>query len=193
MRVACLGTSANPPHLGHLRLSRQLLKNKLVDEVWVIPCRKHSFDKPLLPWKHRWKMVKLMEEPGIRACDIEKNIPGKNYTIKTVRFLRRRYPTYKFYWIIGTDIVKTEDYKKWKNWPELKKKIKFLVVSRSGYKIKKPKDKCFSLLKNIQGSYISSTLIRRRLKENLPIEHLVPKKIANYLKYLKKHNLIRYE
>lgn len=189
MRIACLGTSANPLHSAHVLIIKQILKLNLADEVWIIPCRKHAFDKELLDWKYRWKMVKMLEKKGIKACDIEAKQKGKNYTINTVRSLKEKYPQHKFYWIIGSDLIANEGYKKWKNWSQLKDEIQFLIVERPGYKDVKITEKYF-IKTGIRGYNISSTLIRKRLKKSLSIDSLVPKKIAQYLIHLKNNNLI---
>lgn len=191
MRIACLGTSANPPHLSHLLIARRILGHDLADEVWLIPCWEHVFDKKLWPYKYRWKMTKMLEEKGIRACDIEIKRKGKSYTIDTVMALKKKYPQHKFYWTVGSDLIVSGEYKKWSSWPQLKKEIRFLLIKRPGYSTAKAREKCF-IKTNIHGSSVSSTLIRGRLKRSLDIDSLVPNKIAQYLKYLKKHNLINF-
>ncbi len=191
MRIACLGTSANPPHLGHLEIAKQILKQNLVDQVWLIPCRKHVFNKKLWPRQFRWEMVKMLEQPGIKACDIELQRKGKSYTFDTVIALKEKYPQHKFYWIVGSDLVVSGEYKKWEIWPQLKKEIQFLLIQRPGYSIAKVREKCF-IKTGIRGNYISSTLIRERLKKSLEINDLVPLKIAQYIKYLKKYSLIKF-
>lgn len=189
MRIAVLGTSSNPPHNDHIFIAREVLRHKFADEVWVVPCRSHVFDKSLWPRKYRWKMTKLLEEKGIRACDIEINRPGKSYTLDTVLLLKKKYPQHTFYWIVGSDLIISGEYKKWKEWPRLKKEIQFLLIRRPGYAITPATEKCF-IKTGICGSNLSSTFIRKRLKNSLPIDLFVPKKIAKYIKYLKNRNLI---
>ncbi len=190
MKIACLGTSANPPHLGHLKIAQMLLRKKLVDQVWIIPSYHHAFGKPLLPWKYRWAMVKMLTNKKIKACDIETKRRGKSYTVGTVLALKKRYPQHQFYWVIGVDIVQKKEYLKWHKWNQLKKEINFIALQRSGYKLYRP----LKIFSNIIKFHvpISSTEIRRRLTKNLPINSLVPPRIAEYLQYLKNHNLLTY-
>jgi len=193
MKIACLGTSANPPHLGHVEIARRILKNKLVDEIWLIPCYRHAFNKKMLPWKYRWQMIKMLETPKIKACDIESRLKQKSYTINTVLALKKHYQQHTFYWLIGSDIVFSGEYKKWKNWPRLKREIKFIVVKRTGYPLPSKLPRYFINSKTLTHRNISSTEIRRKLSQNLSITALVPKKIAFYLKYLKKNKLLKYK
>ncbi|MDA2936307.1 nicotinate-nicotinamide nucleotide adenylyltransferase [Patescibacteria group bacterium AH-259-L05] len=190
MRIAALGTSANPPHNDHVFIAREILKRNFADEVWLVPCRSHVFNKPLWPRQYRWKMTKLLEERGVRACDIEINKPGKSYTLDSVLALKKKYPQHTFYWIVGSDLIVSGEYKKWKSWPRLKKEIQFLLIKRPGYAMMPATEKCF-IKTGICGSNLSSTLVRKHLKKSLPIDSLVPKKIAQYLKYLKKNHLIK--
>ena len=190
MKIACLGTSANPPHLGHVKIAQLLLKRHLADQIWIIPSYHHVFGKPLLPWKYRWAMVKMITNKKIKACDIEKNRRGKSYTIDTVLALQNKYPQHKFYWIIGSDIVKKGEYLKWHKWSYLKQKINFIVIQRSGYKVGRY-PKTFNHILRLN-TPISSTEIRRHLAFHQPIDKLVPPKIAKYLKYLQKHHLLKY-
>jgi nicotinate-nucleotide adenylyltransferase len=191
MKIACLGTSANPPHLGHLKIAQIILRKKLVDQVWIIPSHHHAFGKPLLPWKCRWSMVKMLTNKRIKACDIESKRRGKSYTVGTVLALKKQYPQHEFYWIIGADIVQKKEYLKWHKWEQLKNNINFIVLQRSGYVLSKP-SKVFNKIIKFDVP-ISSTQIRSRLSKNLSINRLVTPKIAKYLKYLQNHNLLSYK
>lgn len=185
-KIGCLGLSADPPHLGHLEIARLLLRKKLVDEIWLIPCYAHSFGKPLSEPRHRWQMAKLLERPGIKVSDVEFSRKGKSYTIDTIKILKEKYPSYQFFWIIGSDIVKSKSYERWKDWDTLKALINFLVVSREGFKIEDlPAN--FILIEG-KISNISSTNIRERVRHGFSIEKLVPQKVKEYIE---KHNLYK--
>ena len=181
MTIACFGLSANPPHQVHLLVAQEILKKTSVKEIWFIPCWQHSFNKKLAPARHRWNMVKLMEQPGIKCSDIEFLRKGISYTIDTVHILRKKYSRKEFVWIIGSDIVKNQSYKKWRDWQKLSKEIKFWVVQRQGFKVaQRSLPACFVLLP-IKTPNISSTLIRDRLKKGLSIKKLTIPKIEKYI------------
>ena len=183
-KIGCLGFSANPPHLGHSEVARLFLRKKLVDEIWLIPCFAHPFNKELASVEHRWRMAKLLEGKRIKVSDIEIARGGKSYTIDTVRELYVKYQDCEFSWIIGSDIVKTKSCKKWKDWGKLRELIDFLVIVRPGYEIKKlPTGFIFAgrATKNI-----SSTEIREKVRCGLPIDGLAPPAVKEYIE---KHNL----
>ena len=179
-KIACLGFAADPPHLGHLQIARFVLDNNLANEVWLIPCFKHPCGKSLSSPERRFGMAKLLEEKGIRVSDIEFSRKGKSYTIDTVKILKKKFPNYDFFWVIGSDIVKTKSYKKWKNWAELVSLIKFLVIPRAGFKIKKVSSPL--ILAKAMIDKISSSEIRARVKQGLSIEKFVTPKTKEYIR-----------
>lgn len=181
--IACLGLSANPPHVGHLYAARQILKKGYADEVWLIPCNQHNFKRGLWPKKYRWRMTKLMEEKGIKASDIELKRGGVSYTIDTVRELKEKYPSYTFVWVLGSDIVAYESYLRWHNWRALCGRITFFVIRRPGFPVPNaPKlPRCFHVT-SIRAPNISSTEVRGRLKQKQSIKNLVTAETEKYIK-----------
>ena len=178
-KIGLLGLAANPPHNGHLETAKLILKKKLVDAVWLGPCYSHPFNKSLIPFKHRYEMALLMGSKEIQATNVEFRLKGKSYTIKTVKALQGEYPRCDFSWIVGSDIVKSGSYKKWKGWKELASLIDFLVVDRHGFKIKNFPAEFIHVKGRI--SEISSTEIREKIRRGLPIDDLVPPKIKGYI------------
>lgn len=178
-RVALLGLSADPPHRGHLEMARLLLKKKAADEVWLIPCNKHCFGKKLASPKHRWQMVKLLEQHGIKANSVELSRKGKSYAIDTVMNLKKKYTDCIFSWVVGSDIVKTKSYLKWKDWKILSAMVDFLVIPRKGYGIAKIPPEFIPITGRI--SDVSSTEVRKKIRLGLPIKHLVPERIKEYI------------
>lgn len=185
-KIGLLGLAANPPHNGHLEVARLVLKKKLVDLMWLVPCYRHSFDKFLVSPEDRWKMTLLMESKEIQVTNIEFRLKGISYTIKTVKALKEEYPNCDFFWIVGSDIVKSGSYKKWKDWEELSSLIDFLVVPRQGFKVKKMPAGFIPVKGKIRAA--SSTEIRERVRQGLSIKDLVPPKIREYIE---KHNLYK--
>lgn len=185
-KIGLLGLSADPPHNGHWEIVQLLLKKKVLDEVWLVPCYEHPFGKPLSKPEYRWQMTKLLEMPGIKVSDVELSRKGKSYTIDTIRSLKEKYPHCKFFWVIGSDIALTGSFLRWKDWETLAFSADFLIVPRPGYKI----EKLFLGFTLVEGevSDISSSEIRERVRHGLPIDNLVPLKVREYIK---KHNLYK--
>lgn len=191
MDIAILGGSFDPPHRGHTAVTNRLLKIYHFDEVWLMPCYQHPFNKNLSSPDTRYEMTKYLERGRVKvsACEIKKKIIS--YTIDTLRFLTKKYPQDKLCWIIGTDQV--DDFTKWKEWKEIINNFKLIVVPRTGFKKAKKELKNISKLvrvpkniilidkKEFPPIYISSTLTRKKARENKSILNMVPKKIGQYI------------
>lgn len=181
MKIGLLGGSFNPIHNSHVRIIKTLLKKSLVDEVRLIPCKKHAFDKSLASAKDRIAMIRLAIKniPDVKICRIELKSRGKNYTINTIRKLKRKYKKFRFFLVIGSDIL--HEIKKWHNYKQLLNKIEFIVLKRKRYKIKNINGMRIKAVININNS-ISSTEIRNRMKEGKSIKNLVPKNVEKFIK-----------
>jgi len=181
MKVAILGGKFDPPHFGHLLIAQQVLESDLgIDEVWLLPAKNHPWKTIIASVEQRLEMVKLLTNDKIKVSDIDLYRDGNIYTIDTVKILRQKYH-YKFYWIIGSD--NSTDFKKWKDWLQLKKMIRFIVIQRVGFPTGKLQSNFILLYnKNLLINNYSSDIIRFRIKNNLPIDGLVPVKIKKYIR-----------
>jgi len=178
-RIGIFGGSFNPIHNSHLKVANYLIEKKVLDEVWIIPCKNHVFNKSLIPAKERLRMIELAikGKRSIKAHKVEMKMKGKSCTIKTLRKLKKDYP-HDFFIIIGADILK--DIIKWYNFQELRKEAKFIVFKRKGYKIKNPGINIEKVIA-AHADAISSTKIRTRISEGKKITKWVPKPVENYI------------
>ena len=106
MRVALFGGSFNPPHVGHQLVALTVLETHAVDQLWMIPCFRHPFDKALAPFPDRLAMCALaMRALGERAqvCDIEGQLGGESRTLLTILALKKVHPEVEFHLVIGAD------------------------------------------------------------------------------------------
>lgn len=174
LRVAVFGGTFDPPHKGHSTLINQVLGLNIIDEVWLIPVfippLKREEAVTVASASDRFKMCLLLADTiklksRVKVLDIEIKRQGKSYTYNTVQELKKKYPNYKFYFLIGSDWLKDLD--KWYKIDELLNEIEFIVLPRTG---------------------VSSTVIRRMVKRGLSITNFVPKGIADYIE---SHNLYR--
>lgn len=197
MQIAILGGSFDPPHLGHLLIARQVLERLPIDEVWLMPCYQHDFDKPLSHPSHRLAMTKLLEDSGIKASDFEIKQKKVARTIYTLRDLSKRFPKNRFSFIVGSDQLR--DFHKWDEWKNLIKEFSLIIFPREialphlDATVKKslrltelPKTVIVMNFPDLVLTNISSTIIRGRVQRGLPIDFLVPKKVEEYIK---KNNL----
>ncbi len=188
MKIGILGGSYNPIHNSHLNLAKYLTDSKLVDEVWIMPCKTHALDKVIEDEFHRVAMINLaldeLSKNNIKLCDIELKRKGKSYTIDSLRALRKSY-NHDFYLVMGSDILR--QIKKWHGYDELRKEADFIFFKRKGYPILDAGLHITSVVDYPVGEN-SSTEIRTRLNEKKSILDLVPSKVSDYIN---KHKLYR--
>lgn len=179
-RVGILGGTFNPPHLGHLIIAEQVKSQLNLDEVMFIPDYQppHIDKKTAISAEKRLKMVKLstMDEPGFKVSDIELRRKGVSYTIDTIKELKLKNPEVDYYFIIGGDMV--EYLPKWHRIEELIKLVKFVGVGRPRYR---KKSKYPIMWVDVPMTDISSTLVRRNVKQGCSIKYLVTPEVENYI------------
>lgn len=164
MRIGLLGGSFDPIHQSHILMAKKAMKAQKLDEVWFILSQDTPLkDRKLKAYDTRlkWCELALKGYHHFKICTIEKDSKGKNYTIDTVKELKKRY-LHDFYFIIGGDQVAQLD--KWKDIEQLKKMVKFIAFPRDEYQ-----DIPNDLIKMpiLKDSY-SSTMIRKGNLKGLP-------------------------
>ncbi|MDO8622758.1 MAG: nicotinate (nicotinamide) nucleotide adenylyltransferase [archaeon] len=181
-KIGIFGGSFNPIHNYHIKIIKNLLNYNIVDEVWILPCKKHPLNKEIINEKYRVKMIKLAIKnvKDVKICDIELKSKGKNYTIKTIKKLKRKYGVkYHFFLVIGSDIL--YEIKKWNEYQKLFNEIGFIVFKRKGYPTKKTKGmNIYHTMKKEFGN-VSSTRIRQNIKDGKSFKRLVPIKVEKYI------------
>lgn len=167
--------SFNPVHNGHLAIARYLLEAGYCREVWLVvsPQNPWKEDRSLLDEVKRLEMVEaaLAQETRMRACDIEFTLPRPSYTYQTLRVLQERFPGKQFALIIGGDNL--QRFHCWKNYREILAHHPVFVYPRPGMEPPTLPEEGITLV-NAPLMTTSSTEIRQRLRDGLPITHDVP-------------------
>jgi nicotinate-nucleotide adenylyltransferase len=176
MRVALFGGSFNPPHVAHQLVALYVLETRPVDELWLVPCFLHPFEKSLEPFADRMRMCERAAAalgPRVKVSDVEGQLGGESRTLRTVQALRAAHPGAAFSLVIGSDLENETG--SWYGAEELKRTVPFIVVGRGG-------------AGQGQGSpggvtmpAISSTEVRARLRAGQPVDALVPGAVLDYI------------
>lgn len=169
-RIGLFGGTFDPPHYGHLLMAEQVYQELALDEVWFIP----SFQPPhkddaKSTADDRVKMTEkaIQGHPAFRLNTIEVEQQTKSYTLFTIEMLKKQFPDYSFYFIIGGDMV--EYLPKWHEIERLMEMITFVGVNRPGYKL----DTSYPVEEvKMPVMDISSTMIRKRVGQGKSIRYL---------------------
>lgn len=135
-RIGILGGSFNPPHEGHVAISRLALRRLRLDRLWwvVTPGNPLKSNEGLPTLSERMAACRrLVDDPRIVVTGLEAAL-GSPYTAVTVRFLRRRFPGTHFVWIMGADNLAS--FHRWQDWQGIAGAVAIAVVDRPGWRLK---------------------------------------------------------
>ena len=133
MRLALLGGSFDPLHIGHLYLADTVLSTLNYDRVLLIP----TFQSPFKQENQRGSaadrldmiLASLPWDPRITVDDCEIRREGVSYTIDTINDIIGRYrPTGKLGLIIGDDLI--QGFEQWRRAEEIIAKTDIIIAHR---------------------------------------------------------------
>lgn len=136
MRIGVMGGSFNPPHEGHAMVAATALKRLQLDQVWWLvtpgnPLKPHG-DLPNLANRMAACRV-LAGDPRMRVTAFERELRTP-YTAATLAFLKRRYPSVTFIWVMGADNLAT--FHRWQRWRQIASQMSIAVVDRPGWRLR---------------------------------------------------------
>ena len=137
-KVAIYGGSFNPIHIGHTSIAEAILRQGVVDEVWIMvsplnPLKTNSGNE-ILPSDQRLEMARIATNgiKGLEVSDFESRLPVPSYTVKTLSALHQAYPDNSFMLIVGGDNWRR--FSKWYKAEEIKSSHDIIVYDRSDVK-----------------------------------------------------------
>lgn len=186
MKIAILGGTFDPPHLGHLILADTVITNCNYDKVIFIPAKipPHKNISGEVSNEDRLNMLKLSIENDERFLldEYELNNDSVSYTINTLNYLYKNYNIEgKIGLIIGADLIK--DFDKWREPERIAEISDITVVNREDDKnlYKENIDKYNIKVIMAPRIDISSSLIRNTIKEKKGFRYFVKEKVYDYI------------
>ena len=139
--IGILGGTFDPPHLGHIYISRLGLIKLNLDEIWWIVTKQNPFKEPSKKIELRYNSVyKLLKNKKIKLVKIP--IKETFYTVSSIKYLKKKYPHYGFLWMMGIDNV--EKFHLWKEWKKIFSSIPIAIFDRPFYSFTLYKSKALS-------------------------------------------------
>lgn len=191
-KIGIMGGTFNPVHVGHLLLAEQAREALTLDEVLFIPSG-NSYMKDssaILDSSVRAHLLALAIEknPHFHLSYMEINRDGASYTCDTLAELKSRNGDEEYYLILGADNLLTLE--SWKN-PDyiLQNCIVAAAVRGTGTEIRLEKIASHLIyeyqadIRILPARYmdLSSSEIRRRLKEGRSVRYMLPDKVYEYI------------
>ena len=181
-----MGVVFDPIHIGHLILAERALNEFELDGVLFLVSYHppHRNEKPTASFKDRLTMTRMAVEESdcFSASDIESRLEGPGYTLNIVKHLKQIYPGVEWSLILGGDNMTIFD--SWYKPEQLIEIADILVGNRAGFETAIKKTKWADKIKRFDMPLleISSTDIRRRLREGKSVKYLLPDHVRLYIK-----------
>jgi len=135
-KIGILGGTFDPPHKGHLYISKIALKKlKLNKLMWIVTKKNPLKRKPYLSTKVRIKLSKEItkKEKKIFVSYFDNKIKSIN-TFNLLNYIKKKNQKAKLFFLIGADNL--AKFHKWNNWKKIPKLAKIAIFPRHNYSIK---------------------------------------------------------
>jgi nicotinate-nucleotide adenylyltransferase len=190
LRLGILGGAFNPPHLGHLVCAQEALTQLELDSVVFMPVgvpphREIEADPGA---EVRLEMVELAvaDDERFTTSRLELDREGPSYTLDTLEQLRSESPDDELFLILGGDQAAALA-----GWHEPEQVLERATVavfervswSRGSIGLNIGRLRGAQAVRYLEMPLIqvSSSAIRRRVREGVPIRYLVPDAVGDYI------------
>ncbi|MCL4106500.1 UNVERIFIED_CONTAM: hypothetical protein GTU68_030458 [Idotea baltica] len=183
MKIGLYFGSFNPVHVGHMIIANHIVQYTDMDQLWMVvsPHNPHKEKKTLAKDYDRLHLVTLAisDNPMIRASNIEFSLPKPSYTIDTLTYLKEKYSEHEFSLIMGGDNLGS--FHKWKNYEIILENHDIYVYKRPSYELGELENHNRIHIVEAPMLDISSSFIRKSIKNGRSIQYLVPQSVFEYI------------
>jgi nicotinate-nucleotide adenylyltransferase len=187
-RVGLLGGTFNPPHIGHLVCAQEAWWQLGLDRVLLVPVHtpphKEAEEDPGVDARVELCELAVGDDPRFGVSRIEADVPGRSWTVDTLRSLHERHPEHALTFIVGGDMA--HSLPAWREPEAILELAELAVAEREGVRREDIADRLgglrgapervrFFAMPRID---VSSSLVRRRAAAGQPIRYLVPDAVA---------------
>lgn len=182
--IGLFGGTFDPIHLGHLIVAEWLSEVLQVKRTFFIPTKIHPFNKRvnISAEKIRLEMLDLAlkDYPRFEISKYELENESISYAVDTIKFFQQKNPDEKLYYFIGRDNL--DAFLEWKDPMEILKMCYLVVYNRGrGYEKNDLLDHSKVISVDSPLIEISSSHVRKRIKQKMPFKSLVPHQVFDYI------------
>lgn len=184
LKIGLYFGSYNPIHIGHLAIANYMVEYTDIDQLWFVVSPQNPLKKKnnLLDDYQRLELVHraVDGDDRFRASNIEFSLPKPSYTVDTLVYLKDQHPNYHFQILMGSDNL--ESFHKWKNYKTIIEEYGIIVYPRPGFDPEKVQvEKNITIAEKVPLMEISSSFIRKAIREGKDVRHFLPQKSWEYL------------
>jgi len=158
-KIGILGGTFDPPHKGHLYISKIVIKKlRLTKLMWIVTKKNPLKKKPYLDKETRIKLSKNItkKEKKIFVKYLDDKIKSSN-TFDLLKYINKKNKSAKLFFLIGADNLM--NFHRWKNWLKITKLAKIVIFPRQNYSFKSLNKKIYTKIKQKDLIYIKSKKI----------------------------------
>ena len=146
-KVGILGGTFDPPHKGHIAISKEAVKKfKLKKVIWAITKKNPFKKKSITSLSTRINNCeKIIDDISFIKVKFYEKIINSNKTINLINYLTKNKKN-EVYFLMGADNL--INFHKWHQWEKISQKCNIIVFDRHGYKKNSLKSKTFKRLNN---------------------------------------------
>ena len=189
--VGILGGTFNPPHLAHMVCASEARAQLGLELVLLVPTgvppHKQMEQEP--GRMHRLEMCRLAaagHPDWLEVSAIEVNRDGPSYTVDTLNEIHARQPGDELTFIVGGDMAWSLP--SWHEPESILELAQMAVAERAGARREEVRARLAGMRGAERISYIevprldiSSSALRRRVREGRPIDYLVADAVSDYI------------
>ncbi len=189
-KIGVFGGSFHPVHNGHLMLAKHAAEQLGIDRVLFvidrIPPHKQLAEGATDEQRLEILRLSVEDDPLFEAETMELQREGPSYTVDTLRELKQREPDAELYFFMGSDML--QSFESWRS-PEIIASLATLVCTiRTGQsggeeetaeRLREKFGAKIVLLEEV--SSLSSTEVRSRIHDALPIKGMISAKAEHYI------------
>jgi len=189
-KVGVLGGTFDPVHFGHLRAAEVARDELGLERILFVPAANppHKRGDGVTAASARVEMLErvLADVDGFELSTIEIDRGGASYTIETLDAMRAKNPDVEYWFITGSDAF--VDIRTWKDWESLLERYSFVVHERPGVTLEDAsrvvpasfRERIVFMKREMLN--VSSTEIRRSVRQGRSIRFLVPETVDEYVR-----------
>jgi len=196
-RLVLFGGTFDPVHFGHLIIARAVAERLGFERITLVPtaCPPHKQAAVASP-ADRMAMLDLAtrDDPLFDICGLELGRGGMSYTFDTVQALMDRHGSdCRVCLVIGADMLGSLP--AWHRAEELVRTVRIVVAYRPGWQVDAAgatrllaEQFSTDAARQMRVEFvetmlvdISSSLIRQRVRDQLPIRYLTPVSVVSYI------------
>jgi nicotinate-nucleotide adenylyltransferase len=207
-RIGVYGGTFDPIHNGHLEVARAVVRNFNLDELLIVPAHRppHKNSRSISDAHHRYTMAVLatLDDARLKVSTIELEAPDRPYTFETMQRLRGVFGSQaNLFFVMGADSF--EEINLWREPARILDSASIIVITRPRHAVSiahlpaRFAANLFDLrgsrietavppaaggvyLTDVVNVDISSTEIRRRVRDSEPFDDEVPPRVADYIR-----------